>query len=741
MTRVKRLTLDDIHVGILRHRRAGPVSLTPLVGTLAKRAKLYRHARELVMAGLLRNLGRDRWETTDAGRRTIEESESFGPAWNPLDILYSPLRDLSPRYRAFVRLEILGSLSRERELRESHHANFVLLGDTLSFKSSSAHVTSYALGEDPTRSVFLTPSESGKSVSLRKTYAGRTASLRAALGRRFVAFDEFDKASPATRKEILVYTAGRLEFPIENEVFRVRPVPLLIMNPKKGKTLAERTGLSRAELRRSIVFAVTAEDVSEDMRLRGEAILERAKKAGVVPLPPPAGVTVRAEDVAVPLRPCLTPEGVALVDYEMAAMLCEAMAAFAETGYVELVLRDLLTIYETVGWADPSWRIRLADPMAVPATAPTQAGATTTPSLRDRTLAILEDQELVVPADLDHHARLRRIDALLRAEHLDAQVAVDRLDALRSWRKVGYPFSVFVVLYPKWKETGDAERFSKAVREIVERFRSLLAFEAAKKEHEAFLAEVGGTWEDVKYGFRFKDELRTYGVTPMEGLAAFLRIVRELQDQGLDPKEAVPALVRLYRQYASLAEAVKATDADLRASHARLGETNDKAREAFLRQEQEERRWSQGETAHAEVVRKREAKTKELDEGIAWRTETLAKKDAALSAADARLARPDRVMVVGEAVIQAAETKNAKGLFDLAQTLTEMRGQPMAVFVVFDLLELFQRQVKEFVGYMDRVPDFVAKVEAAMEEKDRTIERLTAELGRIKEPVKEEGTV
>ena len=98
-----------------------------------------------------------------------------------------------------------------------------------------------------------------------------------------------------------------------------------------------------------------------------------------------------------------------------------------------------------------------------------------------------------------------------------------------------------------------------------------------------------------------------------------------------------------------------------------------------------------------------------------------------------------RIMIVGEAVLQAAETKNMKVIFDLAQTLAEMRGQPTSVTVVFDTLTLFQRQVKEFVGYLDNVSDFVAKYEAAMAQKVRTIDELATELRRLKEPVPEEG--
>jgi hypothetical protein len=512
------------------------------------------------------------------------------------------------------------------------------------------------------------------------------------------------------------------------------------MNPKKGRTLEEKTGFGPAELRRMIPFLPTDEDVPDALRLQGDAIIEAARKAGPLAMPTPTPVTVRAEDVAAVLRPNLTPGGLALVDFELVAMLCEAMAAFAPAGYVEYVVRDLLAVYETAEWADPSWRLRLAGVRTVAGTAPVPAPIPKPPTLREQTLAILARENAVVPGDLDHHARLRELDALLREEDLDAARGVKRLVALRSWREVGYPFRVFNALYPMWKTLADEERFSIALKELVTRFGKFKAFEAAKAEQTAFLAEHGGTWDDVHYAFTFKGELHLYGVTPKDGLEVLRQIVAEAYRRGLDPVKAVPAFFEAYAKHGSLAAAVETTEAQLTAEQRALAETTARCTAA-------ETKLDQMQAAHAEEGRTHEARIRALEEAIAARTDALARKDAELAAANkrveeinAKLARPDRALVLGEALILVAEAGEGKALFDLARLVNEMLNHRVPVTVGLDLMRHFLRRVKEFVDGIDRVSDLVKQHEAEIAEKDEIIAGLRDEVKQLRERTQGEGT-
>jgi len=665
--------LDEVHSGILALCRA-PTSLRSLEGRLATHAALYRHARDLVEAGFLRKLRRGLWQTTPSGKKTLEEAQSLGSRLNPLDILYPPLRLLPPIHRALAHLLILAAYARKHKLREDHHPFGLIYGETMTFKTLLAWFIAYALGEDPSKSVIMTPTESGRSMAFRKTYGGKLASIRAALSQTFVCLDEYHRADRMMKRVVSPYLMGTLKVPVENDVLDVKPVTLVAMNPLKGHTISEQTGFDRAELRRAIPCRVAAADVPEHAKLHGDEFVDAARKAGRLTMPAPRGLAIHAEDVAEVLRPNLTREADGGVDFETAAMLAEAMGAFTDEDPIGFALHDILTCYETVGFADSAWRTRLAAVRGGTDFVQSQTPQVSRDmSLREQTLIVLEREGHVLEKGLDHHERLTELDVLLRGRGLDVNATLRQVRELLKWDEAGYPFPVLKALYPVWKESGDPERFSIEVEAIVERFGTFEKWEETLTEQGNFLARNGGSWDDVHHALLQRQDMKPYGLSPKDCRLLLRRLVEEAVRRNLAPHDAVCHVFDLVRAHDDLFAATEEHRKSASEEARRLQENREKraAQEHAWAERQknwaEERSLQEAEMTSREQILDSQAKEIEFQKkGVDSLKHDRSKLQEESSALEGPLA-------VGESIIRASQTGGIEDLIAAAEKVVAVR--------------------------------------------------------------------
>jgi len=714
--------LDAVHLSILEHCRNGPASLRALEGRAAPHTPLYRHAGELRQSGLLKSPKKGLWQTTEAGVRTLEESKA-GILENPMDKRYPPLRLLPMPLQAFARLMMLADIARRHRLRENHHVFGLLFGDTMTLKTTVGQFLAYAFGEDPTRAIVLTPTESGRSVGVRKTYAGRTASIRAALSWRFVCFDEFHKASPATKRTIIPYLMGQLRVPLENDVLEVKPVALVITNPFPGKTLREWTGFGSAELRRGMPCRVTATDIPEDARLRGEEIVEAARKAGPITLPKPTGVRFRPEDAAALLRSSLTMDARVIVDFETVSMLAEAMSGITDD-CLPFVVRDILTCYETVGLVDPAWRARLSG-AAIPATI-SMPQIQKPLTLREQTLAILEEVGHVIDGGLDAHVRVQKLDAILREHKLDPEVAARRVQTMAAWNKAGFPWSVLVAAYEKWKATGKAEQFTHVLAAIVERFGTFQNWEKTMAEQSRFLKKYGGSWDDVVNAIQLRAMCGDLGIT-MDTCRTFLqKAMEESSRRGLDPGKAVFDLFDLMKQHndvlASIVEHQREEDAEKQ----QLNELRQQRAQEQQKQREEIARWAE-EQSSSESDRKRQEDVLESQaREIEFRKKEVESLKTERQKHEEQLASLQGPLSIGLVLQEALQTGEVKAVVASAQRIVELSKNPYAFgrreggHILYD----YDENLRSFINHLTHPCIPLREHERLMEEKDKAIAAL-----------------
>lgn len=352
--------LNEKDMMILKHLASGHRSLKGLEDKIPK-STLYRRVKRLIGLGLVRKDGKAH-QITEAGRRTCEGASTDGHERDDLSKGSFPFTEYAPTdvHKAVVRITIAAIVARMHSVSMEHHPTIVLLGSTLKFKTWTARFICRILGLDEAKHIILVSTESGKSLLLRRGYAGKVVSKREVLDYPFVTLDEYQKADAATKRIGSVYTQGRKRLSLENEVLEVNPVPMIIMNPISGPGLREATGFDDAELRRMIVCDLSSCDIPESKKTSGEEMLERAKKHAPLKLPLP---TVLPKDIPKDsfkvFEACLTTEAMNLLDLDMVSLLVSGMSAYLPLREAIIrVVEDFLTISETVGHNRADWRNR-----------------------------------------------------------------------------------------------------------------------------------------------------------------------------------------------------------------------------------------------------------------------------------------------------------------------------------------------------------------------------------------------
>lgn len=368
--------LDEKDMMILKHLASGYRSLKGLEDRIPK-STFYRRVKRLIGLGLVKKDGKA-YQITEAGRRILDGPRTDGDERDDLSKNSFPFEEHAPTdvHIAVVRITIAAIVARKYSVSMEHHPTIVLLGHTLKFKTWTAKFICRILGLDEAKHIILVSTESGKSLLLRRGYAGKVVSKREVLDFPFVTLDEYQKADAATKRIGSVYTQGRKRLSLENEILEVNPVPMIIMNPISGPGLREATGFDDAELRRMIVCDFSSCDIPESKRTSGEEMLELAKKYAPLKLPPPTVLPkdIRKDSFKV-FEACLTTEAMNLLDLDMVSLLVSGMSSLLPLREAIIrVVEDFLTISETVGHNRADWRNRFRE-WASQVKAPTEGPA------------------------------------------------------------------------------------------------------------------------------------------------------------------------------------------------------------------------------------------------------------------------------------------------------------------------------------------------------------------------------
>lgn len=329
--------------------------LRPLRDKIAS-GSLYRHAGRLVRLGWLQKEG-SFYRATEAGLRQLAEAQS-GRKWDGVEQIYPPLGLVpTPVHRAMIELILAAVVARQHGPRPDRHPFFVCVGGTLHWKTSMGIFLCHALALDPALHVVDCGSETGKSLSFRRSGTGTLTFKRELLDAPFLVLDEFLTADPSVRPTLGIFLSGRLVVPLENERLTVRPVPLLTLNPRDKATLEERTGLSAPQIRRGLLADLDAVSMP-DLATTGERALEAARARPPLALSAPAADCQAFHQAIVELtRSLLLPAAHERVDVEVIVNLCTGMTAFlpAPAAAIAQVGHALGVLAETLGWARPGW--------------------------------------------------------------------------------------------------------------------------------------------------------------------------------------------------------------------------------------------------------------------------------------------------------------------------------------------------------------------------------------------------
>ncbi len=339
---------------ILAFLSAHPQLIRTLVDRYPK-ATIYARLRSLQAGGLVAKRGRQYLLTT-AGLQAKAAHEG-GHAFDGLVEAYPPLREVpSAQHRALVDLALGALVLRQLTDQEEHHAGFLLVGPSLTWKSSAGRFLCLAAGADPATCLVDLAAEAGRSLWIRRDATGDIRSQRALLSASVVVLDEYGLADRAVRQAVLPLISGRCRVPLENDVLPITPVPIITMNPRPGQSLTARTGFSLPQLRRLVPCDLGAVPLP-DLALTGQRALDAARAAGPLTLRAPTGSCEAFREAVVRLlRQALVPDAGGIVDVELLLGLGRGLTGWLTPPIaLRQVLYDFLLVVETVSWVKPGW--------------------------------------------------------------------------------------------------------------------------------------------------------------------------------------------------------------------------------------------------------------------------------------------------------------------------------------------------------------------------------------------------
>jgi hypothetical protein len=415
---------------------------------------LYRHAKQLIKIGWLERQG-PFYRSTSTGIRNLSDSQEG--RWDRLEEVYSPLGLIpTEEHRGLVELILAAVMVRQHPTRGDCHPFFVLFGDTFHWKSTLGIFVCHALGLDPAINVVDCGSESGKSLFIRRTASGDVASERQLVNASFLVLDEFLAGDRAVRSAVSPFLTGNLILPFENEQVRVRPVPLLTLNPRPHPTLEGQLGLSAPLIRRAIIANVNAV-VLPDLTLSGGGAVSAAHTQGPIMIKAPTCNCEEHREIIVGLlKSILKSEAHQRVGVDVVVNLCTGMTAMLAdpTEAIAQVVQRIGLLAATVDWVQPGWEATMAQ-FGRPHTRAMMSTPPETPSPLTEVRKVEQGKE-AIDGMISLHLSPGRREPGLPSLHLS-----DELRATLTWlavetgRSLEETLTALIQHYNRWRQQSD----------------------------------------------------------------------------------------------------------------------------------------------------------------------------------------------------------------------------------------------------------------------------------------------
>ena len=351
---------------LLEHCRNTFAPVKPLISRHG-RPRIYRRLKKALHDGLLIKGETGLYKITERGTNLLDAPTNAASVQDD-DPLVKAIPHLaiigrvSPVHQAVAGLLLAAAVARTSALRDSHHANFIILGGRLLFKTWVARACCAMLGVDDRLCVLHSVAETKGAMFKRRGGKGQIVSERGVLTTSPIcAVDEFQRASHGVREVMSLVMHGQLTVPFENETATIRAVPVLILNPlKESANLTERTGFDEALLRRSIVVDLAEVRIPEDVLPHGDAMLDELRRLPSVNLIVPADTSDAPMEKlhTVISRSILTPELLADIDLSLVGLLGIGMRSFLpdKDAALRRVVQDYLLLLSTSGRTRDDWR-------------------------------------------------------------------------------------------------------------------------------------------------------------------------------------------------------------------------------------------------------------------------------------------------------------------------------------------------------------------------------------------------
>ncbi len=514
------------------------------------RATAHRWVNSLVKDGHLEKKG-SVYKTTPKGRSTLTEDET-DMDWDILEKEIQHLKYITNNtQRCLIELVLPSMVARRDEILINHHPTFVLFGPTYKGKTWIVEVICHILGLDPIKHIHKTMAESGNSTFFRKGPHGKLVWKSEILESPLVCFDEYHKAKEKVRNNNWLYIQGEIYIRVEDMSLKIKPVSILIYNPKKGEEIGDRIKYEPQHKRRSIICDFSHVHIDEKERKNGEKILKKIQDIPPLTLPPHKSDCERYRDLIFTFLPdCVKDDSDFIIDCDMVLMLCAGMTAFLpEKKAVLVVLHRYLTIIETLGYLKENWRELLDKQVKIILNGEGEAKIGEGHEVPEQTKA--PDYSFSLPIDLDYELGIQMIKRFLDEAEVSVTEFSNFLEQYLILKPKGYdfpklnsitdafnPFEIDIAI-SGIRKYGDLD---SAIKKLETKLNQDLPLEITNLEGKVQnlrvrIDKLGSNPEQIGSLLEIQNQLDDVGID-IDDLNHYLTTYKELDMMGLNTHQA-----------------------------------------------------------------------------------------------------------------------------------------------------------------------------------------------------------
>ncbi|MBA7501036.1 hypothetical protein ES704_03798 [subsurface metagenome] len=285
--------------------------------------------------------------------------------------LYSPLKKIpSATHEAMVELVWAEVCDRAWPVDNFHHLNFLNFGDTFRWKTEEARFCTYMVvkeEEDISSYIIEASLEHGYSAWLRGTSRGEHIFKRKILEKPYVCLEDYQNADRDSKRAVGHLLLGRIKLDWQNKSETISCVAMVNLNPREGKTLFQKSGFDKPQIRRLIPCDFDAIQLP-DLEKIGQEAIEAARQFGPLKIEKPKSDCRPYRKELIDYRNKLfTEEGQSLIDVEGLLNLARGFTGygFSASEAIRYTLYKIALPYHTVGWLKPEWVQRFSKDKSV----------------------------------------------------------------------------------------------------------------------------------------------------------------------------------------------------------------------------------------------------------------------------------------------------------------------------------------------------------------------------------------